>query len=124
VIISMAGSEFEQRRGGAMAQTNMFGVCGRMTTQPGRRDEGVDLIREGARAGGNASGLIAYSVIATLEEPDTIWVTELWTDKAAHDTTTHSEPVRTVTQQIGALLTGPPTGSYGHVLHASGHSTR
>jgi quinol monooxygenase YgiN len=107
-----------------MAQTNMFGVCGRMTTQSGRRDEVVDLIRESARAGGDASGLIAYSVIATLEEPDTIWVTELWTDKAAHDTMTHSEPVRTVTQQMGALLTEPPTGSYGHVLHASGHSTR
>jgi hypothetical protein len=29
-----------------MAQADMFGVCGRMTTQPGRRDEVVDLIRE------------------------------------------------------------------------------
>jgi quinol monooxygenase YgiN len=107
-----------------MAETSMFGVCGRMTAQPGRRDEVVDLIRQSVCAGGDASGLIAYSVIATLEEPDTIWVTELWTDKAAHDTMTHSEPVRTVTQQIVALLTEPPAGSYGHVLHASGHSTR
>jgi quinol monooxygenase YgiN len=57
-----------------------------------------------------------------LDEPDTIWVTELWTDKAAHDTTTHSEGVRTVTQRMLALLTEPPAGSYGHVLHASGHS--
>ena len=79
-----------------MAQADMFGVCGRMTAQPGRRDEVVDLIRESVRAGGDASGLIAYSVIATLEEPDTIWVTELWSDKAAHDTMTRSEPVRTV----------------------------
>jgi quinol monooxygenase YgiN len=107
-----------------MAQTNMFGVCGRMTAQPGRREEVADLIRESALAGGDASGLIAYSVMATLEDPDTIWVTELWTDKAAHDTTTPSEPVRTVTQQIVALLTEAPTGSYGHVLHVSGHSTR
>lgn len=107
-----------------MDQPNMFAVYGRMTTQPGRRDEVADLIRESARAGGDASGLIAYSVIATLDEPDTIWVTELWTDKAAHDTTTHSEPVRKVTQQLSALLAEPPTGSYGYVLHASGHSTR
>ena len=49
-------------------------------------------------------------------------MTELWTDKATHDTTTHGEPVRKVTQQIGALLTEPPTGSYGHVLHADGVS--
>jgi quinol monooxygenase YgiN len=106
-----------------MDQADMFGVCGRMTAQPGRRDEVVDLIRESVRAGGDASGLVAYSVIATLEEPDTIWVTELWTDKTAHDTMTRTEPVRTVTQKIVALLAEPPTGSYGHVLHASGLST-
>jgi quinol monooxygenase YgiN len=102
----------------------MFSVYGRMTTQPGKRDEVADLIRESAESGGDASGLIAYSVNATLDEPDTIWVTELWTGKVAHDTTTHSEPVRKVTQQIVALLTEPPTGSYGNVLHANGYSTR
>jgi quinol monooxygenase YgiN len=107
-----------------MAQANMFSVYGRMTAQPGRRDEVVDLIRESVRAGGEATGLIAYSVNATLEEPDTIWVTELWTDRAAHDSTTHSEPVRTVTQQMLALLTETPAGTYGHVLHAEGHGTR
>jgi quinol monooxygenase YgiN len=69
-----------------MAEATMFGVYGRMTTQPGRRDEVVDLIREAARAGGDASGLIPYS--------------------------------------INPLLTEPPAGSYGHVLHADGHSPR
>jgi hypothetical protein len=44
-----------------MAQADMFGVCGRMTTQPGRRDEVVDLIREFVGRGlGDGSGLIAY----------------------------------------------------------------
>jgi quinol monooxygenase YgiN len=107
-----------------MAQADMFGVCGRMTAQPGRRDEVVDLIREGVRAWGDASGLIAYSVIATLEEPDTIVLTEVWTDKAAHDTMTGSEPARTVTQKILALLAEPPTGSQGDVLFARGLRVR
>jgi quinol monooxygenase YgiN len=105
-----------------MDQANMFGVCGRMTVQPGGRDELVDLIHEAVRAGGDESGLIAYSLIESLEEPDTIWITELWTDKAAHDT--RSEAVRKVTEQILALLAEPPTSSRGPVLHASGHSTR
>lgn len=107
-----------------MAQADMFGVCGKMTAQPGRRDEVVELIQASVHAGGDASGLISYSVIATLEEPDTIWVTELWTDKTAHDTMTRSEPVRTVTEQLLSLLAEPPAGSYGHVLHASGLSSR
>lgn len=107
-----------------MAQANMFGVCGSMTAQPGRRDEVVDLIRESVRAWDDASGLIAYGVIAMLEEPDTIRVTELWTDKASHDNMTLSEAGRTVTQKIVALLAEPPTGSFGHVLYASGLSAR
>jgi quinol monooxygenase YgiN len=105
-----------------MAQ--MFSVYGRMTVQPGKRDAVLDLLRESVRAGGDASGLIAYSVNATLDEPDTIWVTELWTDKTAHDAMTHSEPVRKVTQQLIALLAAPPAGTYGYVLHAEGHNTR
>ncbi|HWF68269.1 MAG TPA: antibiotic biosynthesis monooxygenase [Mycobacterium sp.] len=107
-----------------MAQAEMFGVCGKMTAQSGKRDEVVELIKESVRVGGDASGLVSYSVIATLDEPDTIWVTELWTDKAAHDTMTRSEPVRAVSQRLVALLVEPPTGSYGHVLHASGMSAR
>jgi quinol monooxygenase YgiN len=101
-----------------MAQADMFGFCGRMTAQPGRRGEVVDLIREGVRAWGNASGLIAYSVIEALEEPDTILLTEVWTDKAAFDAITGSEPNRTATQKILALLTEPPTGSFGDVVFA------
>jgi quinol monooxygenase YgiN len=106
-----------------MARTDMFGVCGRMTAQPGRRDEVVDLIGKGARAWGDASGLIAYSVITTLEEPDTILLTEAWTDKAAHDTWIGSEPGRMVAQKIVALLAEPPTVWSGDVLLARGHGT-
>jgi quinol monooxygenase YgiN len=106
-----------------MAQADMFGVCGRMTTQPGRRDEVVDLIREFVgRDLGDGSGLIAYSVFATLEEPDTILETELWTDQAAHDTWIGTEPGRTVAQKVIALLADPPTVWHGDVLYASGLS--
>jgi quinol monooxygenase YgiN len=106
-----------------MAQADMFGVCGKLTAQPGRRDEVVDLIGEGARALGDASGFIAYSVIATLEEPDTILLTEAWTDKAAHDTWIGSEPGRMVAQKIAALLAEPPTAWSGDLLFARGRGT-
>jgi quinol monooxygenase YgiN len=106
-----------------MAQADMFGVCGRLRAQPGRRDEVADLIGESARAWGDASGLIAYSVIAALEEPDTILLTEAWTDKAAHDTWIGSEPGRMVAQQIVALLAEPPTAWTGDFLVARGHGT-
>lgn len=99
-------------------RANMFAVYRSMTAQPGRRDAVVDLIRKAARASVEMRVVVLpCSVNATLDEPDTVWVTELWTDKA-HDTTIRSEPVRTATQQMLALLTKSPTGSYRHVLHA------
>jgi quinol monooxygenase YgiN len=121
VALRAAGSISDGGR--VMAQADMFGVCARMTTQPGRRDEVVDLIREFLRRDlVDGSGLIAYSVFATLEEPDTILETELWTDQAAHDTWIGTEPGRTVAQKVVALLAEPPTVWHGDVLYASGLS--
>jgi quinol monooxygenase YgiN len=106
-----------------MAQAGMFGVCGKLAAQPGRRDEVIDLIVEGARAWGDAFGLFACTVIAALEEPDTIVVTEAWTGKAAHDTWISSEPGQLVAQQIAALLAEPPAVWSGDGLFARGHRT-
>jgi len=106
-----------------MAQAEMFGICGKMTIQPGRRDEVIDLIREHWRAWGDESGLIAYNVFATHEDPDTILETELWTDQAAHDTWIGSGPGRTVAEKINALLAEPPDVWPGDVLYATGLST-
>lgn len=106
-----------------MEQADTFGICGKMTIQPGKRDEVIDLIRECVRAWGDGSGLIAYSIFATLEDPDTIVETELWTDQAAHDTWIGSGPGRTVAEKIFALLAVPPAVWQGDVLYATGLSS-
>jgi quinol monooxygenase YgiN len=102
-----------------MYSGNMFSVYGRMTALPGRRDEVIALLHEGFRAGGDGSGLLTYSINAAFEDPDTIWLTQLWTDKEAHDATTRSEPVATVSQRLHPLLAQPPEGSYGHAVYVT-----
>ena len=77
----------------------MFSVYGRMTAQPDRRDELIALLHDGLRAGGDDSGLLAYSINTAFDDPDTIWLTQLWIDKEAHDTTTGSEPVGGIVPQ-------------------------
>lgn len=105
-----------------MAETDMFSVYARISAQPGQRDTVIELINEAVRTGGETSGLISYSINAPLDEPDALWVTQLWIDKAAHDTTTHSEPVKAVSQRMVSLLAAPPTGSYGLAVHTQGYS--
>jgi len=104
-----------------MAHADMFGICGKMKIQPGRRDEVIDLIREAVSTVGGGSGLIAYNVFVTHEDPDTILETELWTDQAAHDTWI-SGPARPLAAKIDALLAEPPTAWPGDVLYATGAS--
>jgi hypothetical protein len=44
-------------------------------------------------------------------------VTQIWTDRAAHDTGTRSAPVVAATARVLSLLAGPMEGSYGQVAH-------
>ena len=78
-----------------MSSGNMFSVYGRMTALPGRRDELIAVVVDGLRAGGDDSGLLTYSINTAFDDPDTLWLTQLWIDKEAHDATTRSEPAAT-----------------------------
>lgn len=105
-----------------MSGANMFSVYGRMTALPGRRDELIAVLHEGFRAGGDDSGLLTYSINTVPEDPDTIWLTQLWTNKEAHDATTRSEPVAAVSRRLPPLLAKQPEGSYGHAVYVHGRT--
>lgn len=99
----------------------MFSVYGRMTAHSGRRDELIAVLLKGFRAG-EGGGLLSYTVNAALDDPDTIWLTQLWIDKAAHDATTRSEAVQAASREVPALLARQPEGFYGDVVHAYGRA--
>ncbi|WP_052398316.1 putative quinol monooxygenase [Streptomyces sp. NRRL F-5123] len=105
-----------------MAEGKAFSVYGRMTALPGRRDELVAVLVEGLRAGGEDCGLLSYSVNEALDDPDTLWLTQLWADKDAHDATTRSAPVAAVSARVPPLLAAPPEGCYGHAVHVRDRS--
>ncbi|MFE3002305.1 putative quinol monooxygenase [Nocardia sp. NPDC059246] len=105
-----------------MSDDTMFSVYGRMTALPGRRDDLIALLQNGFRAGGPTSGLLAYTINTAPDDPDTIWLTQLWIDKPAHDATTRSEPVAAITRQLPPLLARQPEGCYGNTIHAEGHT--
>ena len=103
-----------------MSGGNMFSVYGRMTALPGRRDELITLLVDGFRAGDDDSGLVAYTINTAFDDQDSIWLTQLWIDKEAHDATTHSEPVAALTRRVPPLLAGQPQGCYGHAVQVHG----
>jgi heme-degrading monooxygenase HmoA len=92
-----------------------FSVYGRMTARPGQREVLIERFRDVLRIG--IPGLEWCSINTVLDDPDTIWVTQIWTGKAAHDTGTRSDIVVSATDRAMSLVAGPLDGSYGEVAY-------
>lgn len=98
-----------------MPDTGRFSVHGRITARRGQREALIARFRGVLDIG--IPGLEWCSISAILGDPDAIWMTQIWTDKAAHDTATRSSMVVSATERAMSLVAGPPEGSYGHVAY-------
>lgn len=81
----------------------MFGLIGKFTAHPGKRDDLVAILVNAADALRADDGCISYVVGAT-DDPDAIWVTEIWTDKAAHAASLEPPDVRAAIAQAMPLI--------------------
>lgn len=109
-----------------MPDVSRFSVYGKMTAQPGQRDALIERFKAALRVG--IPGLELFSINTIPDDPDTLWLTQIWTDKMAHDTWTHSGISVSATERVMSLVVAepPPVGSYGHVayLHDGGSAKR
>jgi len=68
---------------GRRRPVSAYGMQGRLRAAPGRGRELAALVLEGA--GGGIAGCLLYVVGCPADDPDTVVITEVWTDQAAHD---------------------------------------
>ena len=61
-----------------------YGLHGKLTAQPGMRDQLVDQLLSAAKLMQTAEGCELY-VVSTSSDDDAVWVTEIWRTKADHD---------------------------------------
>ena len=59
----------------------MFGLIGKIRAHPGRREELVSVLLSGT---GAMPGCLSYVIARDVADADALWVTEVWTDEAAH----------------------------------------
>ena len=85
-----------------------YGLFGGFTAQPGRRDELVGHLLEAAELLGRDPRCLHYVVSTSPEgeEPDAVWVSEVWTDQAAHDGSLEPEDVRALITRARPLIAG------------------
>ena len=76
-----------------------------MRTQPGKRDEVVaQLLR--SLDGLPAAGCLSYVVSTCEDDPDLIWVTEVWESAEHHDASLRLPEVQAAIATTMPLLTG------------------
>jgi quinol monooxygenase YgiN len=83
-----------------------FAMYGKVMAQPGKRDELVDVLLEAAQMLGEMPECELYIVNTVPDEPDAIWVTELWADEEAHAKSLERDDVRGLIQRGMPLIAG------------------
>lgn len=74
----------------------MYGLIGKMTAVEGRRDALTAILLENL---GTMPGCLSYVVAHDPVDGDAIWVTEVWTDEAAHRASLQVPEVRAAIQR-------------------------
>lgn len=82
-----------------------YGLFGNFTAQPEKRDALVSYLLRAAELLERDPGCIQY-IVSTSNEPDAVYVSELWTDQAAHDASLEPEDIRTLIQEARPLIAG------------------
>jgi len=65
----------------AQEKPPMYGLIGQMLAAPGKRDELLAILGEGA---GDMPGCLSYVIAKDPTNADALWITEVWTNKDAH----------------------------------------
>lgn len=60
----------------------MYGLIAKLRTRPEQRDAVLAILLEGTAS---VPGCLAYIVSRDSFDPDVLWITEAWEDKASHE---------------------------------------
>jgi quinol monooxygenase YgiN len=80
-----------------------YGYINQFTAQPGKRDELVAILLQAAQALEANRDCIQY-VVGVAAQPETVWVTEVWTSKQAHDAALEPEDVKATIARAMPLI--------------------
>ena len=81
----------------------MYGLIGKMTAAPGKRDALIAILLEGTAA---MPGCLSYIVAKDTSDANAIWITEAWDSKASHEASLSLPSVKEAIAKGRPLITG------------------
>ena len=84
-----------------------YGLCGIMKAHPGQRDVLLGLLLEAADVVAGMPGCEVWIVNTMPDDPDAIWVTEVWRSEADHAASLTGDAVRAIIARARPLIAEP-----------------
>lgn len=81
-------------------------MFGKLTAQPGKREELARMMLESNDTLSGMEGCIYYIIHASEENEDDLWITELWENEEAHAASLRNESVRELIARCMPLIAG------------------
>ena len=91
-----------------MENTNKYALFGKMTAQPGQREELLSILLQAAQLVSTAKGCHQYLVFKDTQHEDWIWISEIWDSEEDHDNSLHIAGCRELIMQAMPMLAGKP----------------
>lgn len=98
----------------------MFGLYGKMQSQPGKRDELLALMMSSVDELDELEGCYSYILGSIDDDPDGIWVAEVWRSQADHQASLTLESVQKLIAAARPLIAGMSEGTTVTVLGGKG----
>lgn len=83
-------------------------LLNRLTARPGQRDRVIEILLESGKVFDDNPACLLYLVSESIDDPDVIWVTDLWTDEQEHAKALARPELRPYIEEAMSLLTGRP----------------
>ncbi len=85
-----------------------YALINKMTTMPGKRQEVIDILTESGKAFDDVPSCLLYLVSEDVDDPNVIWIQDVWTNKADHEAIMKSEKMMSYIKKAMPLLEGMP----------------
>jgi quinol monooxygenase YgiN len=86
---------------GPSQESGMWGMIAKITLLPGKREEMLQILQESAA---DMQGCLSYVVAKDAADENTVWVTEVWDEKASHDASLSLPAVKNAIPRAKAIV--------------------
>ncbi|TQS71836.1 antibiotic biosynthesis monooxygenase [Ornithinibacillus gellani] len=85
---------------------NKFGLYNKFTTIEGKRDDLVEILLEASKSMEEVNECELYVISLDADNPDSIYVHEVWRDAQAHQASLSMEASQTLIQKAKPIIVG------------------